>query len=156
MLARCHQLQSIFRLLKPFLHVQIWSQSVAVFQNHGVIHVEILTSIDTPSFQNALTRFIAVRGTCKRFRSFIGGAEPDSVVEGDVDLDELRASMNIRGIECIFNPQMLFRGVWERKIQSLKKDLNGTQLLLGPQELTLDEFKTFVVEASSIVNNAPL
>ena len=36
MLARCHQLQSIFRLLKPFLHVQIWSQSVAVFQNHGV------------------------------------------------------------------------------------------------------------------------
>ena len=72
-----------------------------------VINVEILTSIDTPSFQNALTRFIAVRGTCKRFRSFIGGAEPDSVVEGDVDLDELRASMNIRGIECIFNPQML-------------------------------------------------
>ena len=36
MLARSHQLQSIFRLLKPFLHVQIWSQSVAVFQNHGV------------------------------------------------------------------------------------------------------------------------
>ena len=36
MLARSHQLQSIFRLLKPFLHVQIWCQSVAVFQNHGV------------------------------------------------------------------------------------------------------------------------
>ena len=36
MLARSHQLQSIFRLLKPFPHVQIWSQSVAVFQNHGV------------------------------------------------------------------------------------------------------------------------
>ena len=127
------------------------------------IHVEILTSLDTPSFQNALTRFIAVRGTCKRFRSdqgrnFIGGAEPDSVDEGDVDLDELKASMNIRGIEWIFNPPNAphFGGVWERKIQSLKKVLNGTLLLLGPRELTLDEFQTFVVEASSIVNSTPL
>ena len=37
MLARSRQLQSIFGLLKPFLHGQIWCQSVAFFQNHGVI-----------------------------------------------------------------------------------------------------------------------
>ena len=37
MLARSHQLQSIFGLLKPFLHGQIWCQSVALFQNHGVL-----------------------------------------------------------------------------------------------------------------------
>ena len=36
MLARSRQLQSIFGLLKPFLYVQIWCQSVIVFQNHGV------------------------------------------------------------------------------------------------------------------------
>ena len=42
MLARSHQLQSIFRLLKPFLHVQIWCQSVAVFQNHGVLGLYLL------------------------------------------------------------------------------------------------------------------
>ena len=36
MLARSHQLLSIFGLLKPLLHGQIWCQSVAVFQNHGV------------------------------------------------------------------------------------------------------------------------
>ena len=36
MLARSRQLQSIFGLLKPLLHVQIWCQSVAFFQNHSV------------------------------------------------------------------------------------------------------------------------
>ena len=36
MLARSRQLQSIFGLLKPFLHGQIWCQSVTLFQNHGV------------------------------------------------------------------------------------------------------------------------
>ena len=36
MLARSRQLQSIFGLLEPFLHGQIWCQSVALFQNHGV------------------------------------------------------------------------------------------------------------------------
>ena len=36
MLARSRQLQSIFGLLKPLLHDQIWCQSVAFFQNHGV------------------------------------------------------------------------------------------------------------------------
>ena len=43
MLARSHQLQSIFRLLKPFLHVQIWCQSVAVFQNLGVLQCTFIT-----------------------------------------------------------------------------------------------------------------
>ena len=36
MLARSRQLQSIFGFLKPFLHGQIWCQSVALLQNHGV------------------------------------------------------------------------------------------------------------------------
>ena len=58
MLARCHQLQSIFRLLKPFLHVQIWSQSVAVFQNHGV-----LQDINGyfPTLRNARALFLKYR-----------------------------------------------------------------------------------------------
>ena len=47
MLARCHQLQSIFRLLKPFLHVQIWCQSVAVFQNHGVLNLLLVANWST-------------------------------------------------------------------------------------------------------------
>ena len=45
MLARCHQLQSIFRLLKPFLHVQIWCQSVAFFQNQGVEYSDSILDV---------------------------------------------------------------------------------------------------------------
>ena len=52
MLARSHQLQSIFRLLKPFLPVQIWCQSVAVFQNHGVVSQDQTD----PKFQDAVVR----------------------------------------------------------------------------------------------------
>ena len=36
MLARSRQLQGIFGLLKPFLHVQILICFVDVYQNHGV------------------------------------------------------------------------------------------------------------------------
>ena len=36
MLARSRQLEGIFRLLKPFLHVQILIFFVDVYQNHGV------------------------------------------------------------------------------------------------------------------------
>ena len=44
MLARSHQLQSIFGLSKPFLHGQIWCQSVALFQNHGVVALRLIDS----------------------------------------------------------------------------------------------------------------
>ena len=37
MLARSRQLQGIFGLLKPFLHVQILICFVDVYQNHGVL-----------------------------------------------------------------------------------------------------------------------
>ena len=71
----------------------------------------------------------------------------DPADEGeDVDLEELQKSMKIRGIEWIFNPPNAphFRGALERKIQSLKNVLNGALLLLGPRELTFDEFHTYV------------
>ena len=37
MLARSHQLQGIFGLLKPFIHVHILICFVDVYQNHGVV-----------------------------------------------------------------------------------------------------------------------
>ena len=37
MLARSHQLQGIFGLLKPFIHVHILICFVEVYQNHGVL-----------------------------------------------------------------------------------------------------------------------
>ena len=40
MLARSRQLEGIFGLLKPFLHVQILICFVDVYQNHGVDYRE--------------------------------------------------------------------------------------------------------------------
>ena len=39
MLARSRQLEGIFGLLKPFLHVQILICFVDIYQNHGVLTV---------------------------------------------------------------------------------------------------------------------
>ena len=44
MLARSHQLQGIFGLLKPFIHVQILICFVDVYQNHGVIILSLSSS----------------------------------------------------------------------------------------------------------------
>ena len=125
------------------------------------IHVELLSSLDTPTFKNALSRFIAIRGTCKRLRSdqgsnFIGAQSENQ--EADVDVKELQKSMNNRGIEWEFNPPQAshFGGVWERKIGALKRVLEGTLVLMGPRRLNYDELHTFVVEAASIVNSTPL
>ena len=51
MLARSHQLQGIFGLLKPFIHVHILICFVEVYQNHGVqqskdLHAEDRTKGD--------------------------------------------------------------------------------------------------------------
>ena len=44
MLARSRQLQGIFGLLKPFLHVQILICFVDVYQNHGVLWTDCLNT----------------------------------------------------------------------------------------------------------------
>jgi hypothetical protein len=85
------------------------------------------------------------------------GAQPEDV-KAEVDVEELQRSMNDRGVEWIFNPPSAshFGGVWERKIGSLKRVLEGTLVLTGPRSLTFDELHTFMVEAASIVNSTPL
>ena len=140
--------------------IKIWVLLITCLSSRA-IHVELLSSLDTPTFKNALSRFIAIRGTCKRLRSdqgsnFIGAQSENQ--EADVDVKELQKSMNNRGIEWEFNPPQAshFGGVWERKIGALKRVLEGTLVLMGPRRLNYDELHTFVVEAASIVNSTPL
>ena len=140
--------------------IKVWTLLFTCMASRA-IHVELLTSLDTPTFKNALSRFLAVRGTVRRLRSDQGrnfvGAQPEDV-KAEVDVEELQRSMNDRGVEWIFNPPSAshFGGVWERKIGSLKRVLEGTLVLMGPRSLTFDELHTFMVEAASIVNSTPL
>ena len=122
--------------------------------------MELIDSLDTPSFKNALSRFLALRGACQRIRSDQGrafiGAQPDEKVE--VDVEELKDSMKNRGVEWIFNPPYAhhFGGAWERKIGSLRRVLEGTLALSGKRSLTFDELHTFMCECVAVVNSTPL
>ena len=56
MLARSRQLQGIFGLLKPFLHVQILICFVDVYQNHGVVEPAL-------SWPNGINFLVAVESS---------------------------------------------------------------------------------------------
>ena len=47
-------------------------------------------------------------------------------------------------------------GVWERKIGSVRRVLEGSLQLSGNRGVSRDEFVTLLAEAASIVNNTPL
>ena len=124
------------------------------------VHVEPLHAMDTSAFKNALRRFFALRGTCKRIRcdmgtNFIGNFNQENAT---VSLNDLETEAQIHGCQWQFNPPKASHhgGVWERKIQSVKKILDASLLLLGPRSISRDEFTTFLAEATSIVNNTPL
>ena len=125
------------------------------------VHLEMLPAMDTSAFRNALTRFIALRGTCKIIRCDIGsnfiGAKNQMQYE-NFHPDEIKEDLFNKGIQWLFNPPQASHcgGVFERKVASVKKVLEGSLLLLGPRSLSRDELATMLQEAASIVNNTPL
>ena len=50
---------------------KMWVVIFVCLPSHA-IHLEPLPSLDTPSFRNALSRFISLRGTCRLLRSDCG------------------------------------------------------------------------------------
>ena len=124
------------------------------------IHLEVLPFMDTSSFRNALQRFICMRGTPKLIRSDNGSniVSTKSQIMESVSITEVQDQLEKKGIEWLFNPPHAshFGGVYERKIGSVRRVLEGCMTLLGPRRLTYDEFSTLLQEAGSIVNNTPL
>ena len=125
------------------------------------VHVEPLPGLDTSTFKNALARFFAIRGNCKILRSdqgsnFVGANNQDDAAA--LSLRQLASEAQSRDCEWIFNPPHAshFGGVWERKIQSIKRVLDSCVLELGPRTLSRDEMHTLFQEAASIVNKTPL
>ncbi|KAG1697676.1 hypothetical protein GQR58_005904 [Nymphon striatum] len=121
------------------------------------IHLEMLPAMDTSSFQNALRRFFAIRGVCKRIRSdhgsnFIGA------INQSVDVSQLQNE--VESHQCVWelNPPGAshFGGPWERKIGAVRRVLDFTVRQSGNRVLSRDEMHTLLQEASAIVNSTPL
>jgi hypothetical protein len=124
------------------------------------VHIEVMDSMETDSFINALRRFTARRGPVKSIRSDNGtnlvGAE--KVLRQELQLLDQTAicdTMSTRGISWCFNPPHAshFGGVWERQIRSIRRVLSG---ICYQQTLTDDSLHTLFCEVEAIINGRPL
>ena len=138
---------------------KLWALLLTCMVSRAV-HIEPLPSLDTSSMRNALQRFMAIRGVTKYFRSdqgsnFIAVRNQLNTVMMSNQMQE-----NLRSWNCEWqlNPPGAshFGGVHERKIGAVRQVLNATLLLTGKRPISRDEMHTFLVEATSVVNNTPL
>jgi len=124
------------------------------------VHIEVVYSLDTDSFLNAVMRFISRRGKPMEFRS----DNATNFKAGDRELKEAVRSWNQaqisnhltqNNIEWKYNPPGASHmgGVWERQIRSVRKVLNS---LLKEQCLDDEALCTVMCQAEHIVNSRPL
>lgn len=121
------------------------------------VHVELIVSLDTSSFKNALRRFISIRGPCKMMRSD-RGTNFTGAVNQDLDIQHVKNFLRDEGCQWLFNPPHAshFGGVWERKVGQIRRAMDAALLQTGPRLLTRDELHTVLYEAAAIVNATPL
>ena len=120
------------------------------------VQIEVVSSLDTESFINALRRFIARRGLAEEMRSDNGG----NFVRGERELRKAINSWNQnqihdfllqRNVKWTFNPPTGSHhgGVWERCIRTVRKVLKA---LIKEQVLDEESLSTLMCEVKAIVN----
>ena len=124
------------------------------------VHIEVVPTMDTSSFTNALRRFYAVRGVCKQIRSdngtnFVGAR---GQMESAICMDSLKEAAESHGTEWLMNPPgaSSYGGSWERAIGSVRKILDVSLIKLGESHFSRDELHTLLQECCAIINNTPL
>lgn len=126
------------------------------------IHLEIVFSLESDSFINALRRFTARRGLPKLIRSdngtnFVGAEKELRLSIEAYNSQQMKDWLLQKGIEWRFQPPAAshFGGVWEREIRSVRKVLGA---LMNVQQIRLhdEELLTLMCEVESILNARPL
>ncbi|XP_033119843.1 uncharacterized protein LOC117119135 [Anneissia japonica] len=128
------------------------------------IHIEVIESMDTSSFINALRRFFSIRGPASQLRSdcgtnFIGACnELGDDLQKHANKQIVRKYLLENGCEWIFNPphSSHMGGSWERMIGVTRRVLDSMFVDLGPNQLSHEVLSTFMAEVSAIVNCRPL
>jgi hypothetical protein len=127
------------------------------------VHLEVADSLDTSSYINALRRFLARRGQCKKLRSdngtnFVGAQAELKKAIDSWNTNQIHAFMLQKNVDWDFNPPAGSHhgGVWERMIRTVRKLLNS---VLGQQpirKLDSECFRTFLCEVEAILNDRPI
>ena len=165
--------------LPPFTHVGIdafgpfeVSQRRSSVKRYGciftcmvtrAIHIEVLCSLDTSSFLNAFSRFVARRGNVQRVfsdngRNFVSAEKELKSAYLRSMKEALRPFALSKGIDWSFNPPLAphMGGAWERMIGVTKKVLRSILSKGSVVRLTDEILHTVFCEAEAIVNGRPL
>ena len=125
------------------------------------VHIEVIESLDTSSFINALRRFLSVRGPVKHIRSDRGtnfiGACKELKIASNINSTAVKTYLSDKGCTWSFNPPHASHcgGSWERMIGLARRILDAMFLQLK-DKLTHEVLVTFMAEVAAIINARPL
>merc|ERR1712002_32123 len=129
------------------------------------IHIEVLNSLTTDAFINALRRFISVRGPIRQLRSdrgtnFVGAENELMKAWKEMDHEKVKNGLLKEGCDYFdftfnFPSSSHMGGVWERQIRSVRNVLEAL-LYQNSQQLDDDSLRTLLSETAAIVNSRPL
>lgn len=124
------------------------------------VHLEVIESMSSSSFVNALRRFLSIRGPVKHLRSdrgtnFIGACQELKI---KVDDPEIKGYLLDQGCTWTFNAphSSHMGGVWERMIGVVRRILDGLLLKTSTTRLTHEVLTTLMAEVMAIMNARPL
>ncbi|KAI7789362.1 hypothetical protein IRJ41_022847, partial [Triplophysa rosa] len=126
------------------------------------VHIELIESLDTSSFINALRRFLAIRGPVKLIRSDRGtnfvGACKELNISSNLDYTSVKRFLVDQGCIWQFNPPHASHmgGSWEMMIGLARRILDAMFQQLGPSALTHETLSTLMAEVAAIINAQPL
>jgi len=124
------------------------------------VHIELIETMSTDSFINALRRFFSIRGPAKLLRSDRGTNFVGACKELNINTDDttVRKYLQEKGCSWVFNPPHASHmgGSWERLIGVARRILDAMLLKTGPTRLTQEVLSTFMAEVMAIMNARPL
>ena len=123
------------------------------------VHIEVVHSLDTSSFMNALRRFITRRGQPEVIRSdngtnFVSAEKEINKAIDDWNQEKIHQFLLQQNVKWLFNPPGSHHGgIWERCIRTAQKIL----MVLLKQQVVDDEcLSTVMCEVEAIMNSRPL
>ena len=123
-------------------------------------HLEIVWSLESDGFLQALTRMAARKGwqrdmVSENGTNFVGGNNELRELVDQIDQAKVESLTSNQGINWHWSPPAYphFGGVLERKIKAAKRAIKA---ILGKAEVNDEELETTIIGVGSLINSRPL
>lgn len=127
------------------------------------VHIEVIETMSSSSFINALRRFFAVRGPAKQIRSdcgtnFVGASRELDMDKTNQSFQDVEKYLGSQSCSWVFNPPHASHmgGAWERMIGIARRILDFMLLEQKRSQLTHEVLTTLLAEVMAVMNARPL